>query len=647
MDDVDHMDNISSTSSRSSMPSIGCSTISLTMRRILFLGLLLLSGSSAMAQSAEDYLAQANQLISSYQWKDALALLNQAAEKHPENTELRLRQAHLLIRMGASADAERLLRWLLDGHPGDPEILQLLGEAKLALGDHAGAADFFKQALSRKPGDGALLHDLSLALLLQGRKEEALRSAAESVTKGKPGAEARRLYALLLGLNGHHQESDQQMKAALAEEPRNGTLLFELSEAKRQEGKYGESLEYLDMAVESDAENPLYYSALARLYRRLKQTELAEENQATANRLLAAFKTYSEALTAATAGKVAQASQLMETVLKSNPEFVTGKLFLADLEARSGHSDRALTLYKEALHQDPTRLEAREKSAWIKTEQGDLTAALDLLEGAPQAVQNEILTRAYLYVSQARWQEALDLLEQVEASNPLNPQLLKLMSTCLRELGKRDQALAYLERARSVKRDDPEIDVITREIKFEQATGFLKQQNWAAAISGFSWLTRADPSDASYSLNLGYSRERSGDLPGAIIDYRRGLQKARNSDPATNLWARKNLAACLTRLQRYEEAVAQWEVVVRQERSAESLMQLGICYSRLERNAEAEKTLEEALQRGERSAELLYNAGVAKMRVMKSAEGWELVRQASRAGYQPAVDLLAKAATRR
>lgn len=628
-------------------PAAQCFTISPNMQRIILLAFLLVGGSETLGQSAEDYLAQANQMIASYQWKEALTLLNQASEKHPGNIELRLKQAHLLIRLGQASNAERILRWLLAGHPDDAEILELLGEARLALGDQPQAADFFKQALSRKPNDANLLHNLALALLLEGRKEEALKSAEQAVRNGAAGGEARRLYALLLGLNGRHEESDRQMKAALADEPGNTRLLFELSEAKREEGKYGESLEYLDMAIESDPENPLYYSALARLYRRLKQAQLAEDNQATANRLLAAFKTYSEALTAATQGKVSEASRSMEAVVKSNPEFVTGKLLLADLAARAGHPDRALVLYRDVLHQDPTRLDAREKSAWIQTQQGDLTAALDLLQGAPQAVQNEILTRAYLYISQARWQEALDLLEEVEARNPLNPQLLKLMSSCLRELGKPDQALTYLDRARAAKRDDPEIDIIRREIKLQQATSLLKQENWVPAIKAFTWLTQDDPSQASYFLNLAYSRERSGDLAGAVSDYRRGLQKAGNTDARGNLWARRNLAGCLTRLQRHEEAVKEWEAVARQERSAENLMHLGICYSRLDRNLEAEKTLEEARQKGQPSAELLYNVGVAKMRVMKSEEGWECVRQAARAGYQPAADLMARAAPKR
>ncbi|RPI23799.1 MAG: tetratricopeptide repeat protein [Acidobacteria bacterium] len=617
------------------------------MRPAICLNLVLVFACSAgLAQSAEDYLAQANQLIATYQWPDALRLLNQAAAKYPEYAELRLRQAHLAIRLGNAKGAEGVLRWLLLNHPGDPDILRTLGEAALALGNHSEAARHFSEALSRKPDDSTLLHNLSLTLLLQGRKEEALKSAAEAVAKGKPTAESRRLYALLLSLNGRHEESDKQMKAAVRDDPGNARLLFELSEVKRHDKKYGEALEYLDMAVEADPENPLYYSALARLYERFKQAKLAGEYQAKADRLMAAFTSYSGALGASTRGSVSKAVELLEPAVKNNPEFVTGKLLLADLLSRSGRRERALALYEEALRQDPTRLEAREKSAWIKTQQGDPASALELLRGAPHAVQNEILTRAYLYISQARWQEALDLLEQVELSYPLNHQLLKLMSTCLRELGKTDEAIQHLERARAIKRDDPEVEVISREIRLEQATRLMNQGNWAGAIRVFSWLVRSNAAEPRYSLNLAYSRERSGDLSGAVNDYVRGLEKTGSHDPATVFWARKNLGGCLTRLERYREAAVQWEAVIKQERSAENLLQLGICYSNLERNAEAERTLEEALQKGDRTGELLYNAGVTKMRAMKTEEGWNYVREAARKGYQPAKQLLAKAAKR-
>jgi len=602
---------------------------------------------AGLGQSAEDYLAQANQLTSDYEWQAALKLLDRAAAQYPGHSELRLKQAQLAIRLGYARDAEPVLRRLLQRHPDDPDILRALGEAALATGDHSEAAAYFSEALERSPGNTQLLHNLSLALLLQGKKEEALSRAADAVNRGNPPPQSRRLYALLLSLVGQHEESDRQMKAALRDSPGNAGLLFELSENKRLNGQYAEALEYLDMASEADPENPLYYSALAKLYKRLDQGRLAEEYQEKADRLLSAFTTYARALNVATGGSTSEALELLQPAVRANPEFTSGKLLLADLQAKLGRVENALRLYQEVLRQDPGRLEAREKAAWIRTQQGDLDSALELLEESPQSMDNRVLTRAYLYMSQARWQKALDLLEQIEISHPLNHQLLKLMATCSQELGRTAEALNYLERARSIKGDDPELDLISREIRMEQAMRYLDQHKWAEAIDLFSTLAREDTANPRYLLNLAYSRQRSRDIEGAVRDYLRGLQKRASAEDSTHYWAQKNLAACLARLGRYSEAVYWWEIAVRHERSSENLLQLGICYSRLERNSEAELTLEEALGNGERTGELLYNTGVAKIRVFKAEEGWAYVREAAHKGYQPALQLLARAATRR
>ena len=156
-----------------------------------------------------------------------------------------------------------------------------------------------------------------------------------------------------------------------------------------------------------------------------------------------------------------------------------------------------------------------------------------------------------------------------------------------------------------------------------------------------SQLVSEDPGQSEYLLRLAFARDRSGDLEGALRDYYRGLGLDENS-----LWARKNLAICLTRLGRFREAATEWQSVCRADDSAENLLQLGLCQSQLERYDQAEKAFQAALGETPDSAELLYNLGATKIRLNKLEEGWELVREASRKGYGPARDLLAKASRR-
>jgi tetratricopeptide (TPR) repeat protein len=78
---------------------------------------------------------------------------------------------------------------------------------------------------------------------------------------------------------------------------------------------------------------------------------------------------------------------------------------------------------------------------------------------------NSALTRGYFYMSRGRWEDALKEFERVEMSHPLDHRLLKLMSACLRELGRLDEALARLEKARVIRPDDLKL-LSSRSIRF-------------------------------------------------------------------------------------------------------------------------------------------------------------------------------------
>jgi tetratricopeptide (TPR) repeat protein len=593
------------------------------------------------AQSAEDYLTQANQLVANYQWREAGALLAEAVRKFPEHVELELRQAHLLIRTGGASQAARLLERQLRLRPGDSEVLRLLGEAHLARGYYSVAVDFLRSALERRPDDGELLHDLGVALLLHGDKEAALQASEKAASRVRPSIETRRLYALLLGLNGRVEESRRQMKEAAAQEPHNANLLFELSEARRIDGKYGEALEYVDMAIEADPENPLYYSALARLYQILKQDQPAAEAKARATSLLRAFDQYALALRLANED-VSEAISVLEPVVSANPEFVSGKLLLADLEARQQRPEKALQLYQEALNQDPSRLEAREKSAWIRTLQGDAASALELLQGSSKAVQNQILTRAHLYMTEEKWELALRQLQLVELSYPLNHHLLKLISTCLREQGRLEEASHHLERARGLAPEDLEIAESAREIRLQQATRLLERHRWAEAAASFRRLTGEDAGQSAFWLNFGLLRgtdRRPGGggprLPARTEDGTDSGVGSRESGLVPD--APRPLSGSICRVGEVAQAPALGPVVV----AAGPVL----------RAARAQPGSRAGFPRGARrrgnSGELLYNLGVTKLRLLKTNEGWDYVRQSSLKGYQPALDLMAKARSAR
>lgn len=603
------------------------------------------------AQSAEDYLVQADQLIDGYQWQEALLLLREAVSKYPGNAELLTRYGAHLLNTGQPGPAEDMFRAVLALDSDDARVLCYLGQAQTQSGKYEEAIRSFEASLDRRPANAEAAYGAATASLLAGDRARALVFAQRSVEAKMSTAAARRLYAALLSLAGDHAEAYRQLREALNQEPGNAQLLFDLSENRRLDGKRSQALEYLDLAVESDPENPLYYEALARLYRELERNDLAAQETERATILLKAFATYVEAVRVASAGDPASAARGLRPVVASEPDFLTGKMFLADLMTRQGELKQAADLYEEILRRDPGRSEARQKAAWVKTQLGDPARALELLraqhtggsrssgsDATRTLEQNALLTAAHWAMREGKWSEALAHLHQVELRNPLNLHLLKLISSCLRELGRDRDALRYLDRAQDIQPDDAEIQTIRIDIRRQEAHRLLQAKKWQAAASVFQWLCTADGLKPDYLFNLGYCRESLGDLAAAVSFYAKGLRQ----DPDAH-WARKNLAACLLRLVKYEQAVGHWETVVRTESSAENLLRLGICYANLERTPEAERTLERALRRQPGSGEILYNLGVVRHRLKKVEPAWDAIRQAARAGYQPAWDLLAKA----
>lgn len=88
----------------------------------------------------------------------------------------------VLWRLGTNADELRLLEAELREHPAprhpDPAVHRLLGHRALADRNYAAAATHYTAANEREDGDATTLRLLVLALLLDGRPDEAWRAAA-------------------------------------------------------------------------------------------------------------------------------------------------------------------------------------------------------------------------------------------------------------------------------------------------------------------------------------------------------------------------------------------------------------------------------------------------------------------------------------
>ncbi len=585
-------------------------------------------------QRVEEYTQQASQLVLQHNWTEAIEVLEAGLDQYPDQPEFLLQLGSLLVRSGRVAEGEKLLQSALEKQPEDSEVLRSAGEAQLQQGRFSAAIALFREALRHSSENVEAHHQLAFSLLAQGQEQQALEHARHAVELNPLNPRVRRLYALLLEAQGEGESAQEQLRFAYRLAPRDPQLLFELSERRRLADQPFQALEYMELATEVDPENPLYHGQLSDLYEQLGQKEKAREEAKREQDLRLAFQTYITAIGLAMRGQKTEAIHILEPVVQTHPEFVTGMMLLADLYQKLGQESRAFELYLQILERDPFHSSAREKGAWIRVQQGFLESALQLLEEFGFQTPNYTLIAAYQRLIQEDWAEALRYFRLVEIQNPLHPGLLQLISYCLNAQGQREEALQYLAKARTLRPDDPEIELQMREINFQYALSLLSQKNWRPALEAFQKLMKEDV-QAEYLLRIAYSHQQLGELSLAAQEYRAGLE----SDP-TATWARINFASCLYRLAQYQEAASQWEQILTHSKTSEAYYQLGLSYSHLDRFPEAEYAFGKAVELGDERPEVLYNLGVSRLRARKLAEARHLIRRAAIAGYPPARALL-------
>ncbi len=592
----------------------------------------------ALGQSVGEFTQQASQLVLQHEWEKAISLLKAGLDQHAGQPELLLQLGSLLVRSGRFGEGETLLQEALEQQPGNSEALRNAGEAQLKQGRFSSAVALFRESLSHSSDNLEAHHRLAFSLLAQGQEELALEHARHAVELNPLDPRFRRLYAFLLDTQGEEETAYEQLKFAYRLAPRDSKLLFELSERRRLAGHLFQALEYLELATETDPENPLYHEKLSHLYEQLGQTERAREETKRENDLRQAFEKYITATSLAFKGKRAEAIGILEPVVQAHPEFVTGMMLLADLYQKLGQQSRAFDLYVKILEQDPFQASAREEGAWIQVQRGLLDSALQLLKESGVQTPNYILIAAYQRMIQEDWAGALQYFRQVETRNPLHPDLLQLISYCLNALGEKEEALRHLDKAEALRPGDPEIKLQKREIKFEDALDLLSQKKWRAALEILQELMKEDV-QTDYLLRMAYCHQQLGDLRQAAQGYRAGLE----AEP-TATWARINFASTLYRLGEYQESASQWERILPESKTPDTYYRLGLSYSHLGRFPEAEYAFDKAVQLGDQRPEVLYNLGLSRLRSKKLDEARDLIRRAAVGGYPPAREFLPKLA---
>jgi len=110
-----------------------------------------------------------------------------------------------------------------------------------------------------------------------------------------------------------------------------------------------------------------------------------------------------------------EARQVVRELLQREPDFAIGYRFLADMDSDKGQLANAVQLFRKAMQLDPGHGEMMLEAAQVFIALGDFEAVTDLREkmdeylGPGSEVGQQL--DYYIFSSQSRWQETIDLLE--------------------------------------------------------------------------------------------------------------------------------------------------------------------------------------------------------------------------------------------
>jgi len=163
-------------------------------------------------------LATARYLIETNAPKDAIPMLQEAANRNPENTQILYVLAHAFIGSGQRAQAigtwEKLLRI-------DPRavLAQLrIGEAHLAGGDRDAALQSFRKAATIAPDAVEPQAGMAMVLQQQGKTDEAMRIAARLRASEKQKVAGTILTGDLLAAERKWSEASDRYRSAFAQQ---------------------------------------------------------------------------------------------------------------------------------------------------------------------------------------------------------------------------------------------------------------------------------------------------------------------------------------------------------------------------------------------------------------------------------------------
>lgn len=150
------------------------------------------------------------------QKKQALNVLQHAANLHSNNKDIASEYGRLALDLGQVSVAERLLAVADDPAKPDWRVISARGTVFAKKGQFNAALPLYQRALAIAPGETSVLNNLALAQMMNGDAKSAEALLRQAAGSASPHArKAKQNLALALGVQGKYNEAQQTASAVL------------------------------------------------------------------------------------------------------------------------------------------------------------------------------------------------------------------------------------------------------------------------------------------------------------------------------------------------------------------------------------------------------------------------------------------------
>jgi putative PEP-CTERM system TPR-repeat lipoprotein len=483
----------------------------------------------ALVKSAKAYLEKGDAPA-------AVIQLKNAAQKSPDDAELRMLLAQALLASGDPVGAEVEARKAIAlKYPGEiPQVV--VARALVERGEFAKTvAEFGDRTLQEPAARVDLGTSLAVAYLALGDRKKA-NAAIDAVLVDAPSdTRATLIKARIADVEGDTATASKLVDKVLATTPANAEALTFKALIESAQGHREQAIRLLMLAVESNPQALGSRGALIALLAIGNQVDLAADQVDKMKKLAPKDQRtiYSDALVSFVRGDWARTRDLTQQVLAAKPDHMPSLYLNGLANQRLGAGAAAEDSFRKVIALSPNEPSVRRALAAEYMRTGRATQALDVLEPALRRTPNDpavLRSAAEAYFMTGNVARAAQLYEQANAIDQSDLSSKVRLAELRLATGEAERAFKDLEAlsASDVEKNQADLALIT---------AHLRRREFARALAAVDVLEKKQPNNAVTHMTRGTVYMAKADFPAA----RKAFEKALELQPL-NVAAARNLA---------------------------------------------------------------------------------------------------------